>query len=653
MTLQKATPDRSPPAASESPRISARRYLLAFGCLAAGYLLRILLAPFLGHTAFAALLASVLAAAWIGGIGPCLLVQTTALLIEAMWFHEDREPARNRLQASIMMGMFYGVGLAVAVLSELVHAARRREKSRKEEALAERERLIATLACIGDGVLVTDERGRLSMMNAVAQELTGRSLPAEEMTPLTTVLKLVDESQQPAASPVDRALTAGQIVHESGSLMLVHAAGSLIPISYSAAPIRDAEDRILGVVVVVRDETDRRNWEESRREADRRKDEFLATLAHELRNPLSPIRTGVELLKLSGNDPQAIEEVGGMIARQTDHLVRLVDDLLDVSRITRGKLELRRGPVTLSDVLRDAVERVQPLIKQSEHGFEMELPSEPVHLHGDASRLTQVFANLLDNAAKYTPRGGRIRLSATADGDRVRVVVTDNGVGIPREKLANVFDMYAQINGSKMNGHAGLGIGLTLVKRLVELHDGTVAAESNGRSAGSRFTVDLPLVRAATDAVAQTSPAIPARSSRRRILIADDNQDALESLHRLLKLQGHEVCSARDGLQALEKGGQFLPDVVLLDLGMPRLNGLEAARQIRAETWGEKAYLIAVTGWGQEEDRRRTREAGFDEHLVKPVEIVALEFLLAEVAKGQSLASAQSPLVQSVGETHA
>jgi signal transduction histidine kinase/CheY-like chemotaxis protein len=449
---------------------------------------------------------------------------------------------------------------------------------------------------------------------------------------LEATLHLIDDrTGERAASPLELVLLEGEIVHAAAPLTLLDAQGNRVAISYTAAPIRDGRAKTIGAVLVVRNETDRRDWEQAQLEADQRKDEFLATLAHELRNPLSPIRTGIELLKLSSDDPQVLVDVSDMMERQTRHLVRLVDDLLDVSRITRGKLELRRDVVLLGDVVREAVERVRPLIEQSEHSLELALPTAPLRLHADASRLTQVFANLLDNAAKYTPRGGRIRISAESVDGYVKVTVADNGIGIPTNRLDAVFDLYSQISGAKLNGHSGLGIGLTLVKRLVEMHGGTVTADSDG-SSGSRFTIQLPLLEQAEVAKPKQLPAEPCQLPSRRILIADDNHDALETLCRLVKLMGHEVRGASDGESALEAGRLFLPEIVLLDLGMPRLNGLEAARRLRAEPWGAETYLVAVTGWGQREDRRRTQEAGFDEHLVKPVELAQLQSLLQRLA---------------------
>jgi CheY-like chemotaxis protein len=384
-------------------------------------------------------------------------------------------------------------------------------------------------------------------------------------------------------------------------------------------------------VLILRDETDRYRREEALRTADRRKDEFLATLAHELRDPLAPICMGLELLKHSANSGSAAEDVRTMMERQANHMVRLIDDLLDVSRITRGKLELRRCPVELSEIVRNAVDATQPALDEARHRLTVSLPGRPVLLYADPNRLTQVVSNLLNNAAKYTPAGGRIELSVGERDAEIVITVSDSGVGIPADVRESIFDMFTQVRGDLESGHKGLGIGLTLVKRLVELHGGTVKVESDGKDKGSRFHVRLP-------SILQTSPTKPSADHaalaahaaiRQRVLVVDDNSDALQTLSMLVKLMGHEVCEARDGLEAVELAERFSPDVVLMDIGMPNLNGYDAAQQIRDQPWGRDMMLIATTGWGQEDDRRRTKDAGFDYHLVKPIDHAKLGELLA------------------------
>ncbi len=366
-------------------------------------------------------------------------------------------------------------------------------------------------------------------------------------------------------------------------------------------------------------------------EADRRKDEFLAMLAHELRNPLAPLRNGLQIMRLSSGSGTAAEQARAMMERQLGQMVHLVDDLLDVSRISRGKLELRKERVELAAVLNNAVETSRPLIDSSGHQLTVRLPSEPVLVDADVTRLGQVFANLLQNAAKYSERGGRIGLTAERQGSDVAVSVTDTGVGIPPDMLPRIFDMFAQVDRSLERSQGGLGIGLTLVKRLVEMHGGSVEAKSEGHGRGSEFVVRLPVVSSLVEEVEPPTetgqPICP--SAQCRILVADDNEDSAASLAMMLQIMGNEVRTAKDGLQAVEAAAAFQPDVILLDIGMPRLNGYEACRRIREQPGGQKAVLIALTGWGQDEDKRRSAEAGFHHHLVKPVDPAALGELLA------------------------
>jgi signal transduction histidine kinase len=404
--------------------------------------------------------------------------------------------------------------------------------------------------------------------------------------------------------------------------------------SFICSPLRDADGTVNRVVALCDDVTEQRRLMNELREADRRKDEFLATLAHELRNPLAPLRTSVQLLRrkapLSPEPQRAIE----VIDRQVQQLVRLVDDLLDVSRITLDKLELRKERVTLAMIVQAAIEASQPLIEQYEHELTVTLPLEPVDLDADLARLAQVFLNLLNNAAKYTERGGRIRLAAEREGGDVVVRVQDSGVGIAADMLPRVFEMFLQVDRPLERSQGGLGIGLTLVKRLLQMHGGSIEARSAGPGKGSEFVVRLPVapepLRGAIAADGEREPAAP--TSRHRILVVDDNRDAAETLAELLGLTGNDLRTAHDGVEAVEVASGFRPDVVLLDIGLPRMDGYEVAQKIREQPWGRDMVLVAVTGWGQEEDRRRSREAGFDHHLIKPVEPDALLKLLASLA---------------------
>jgi PAS domain S-box-containing protein len=381
------------------------------------------------------------------------------------------------------------------------------------------------------------------------------------------------------------------------------------------------------------DITDRKRYERSLKEADRRKDEFLATLAHELRNPLAPLCNGLQVMKLAAGDAGAVEQARGVMERQLSQLVRLVDDLLDVSRITRGKLQLRRQHVDLATVVQSAVEGSRPVIESNRHDLTIRLPAEPVYLEADPTRLAQVFGNLLTNAAKYTDRGGRITLTAERRGGEVVVAVRDTGIGIAPDHLPRLFEMFSQVDSALERSQGGLGIGLSLVKGLVRMHAGSVEAQSDGLGKGSEFVVRLPILTEAPDPKTPQpgSSAAPASRTRRRILTADDNRDTAESLALVLRLQGHAVHAVHDGHEAVEAVAWFRPEFILLDIGMPRLNGFEAARRIRQQPGGKTIVLVAITGWGQEEDKRRASEAGFDYHLTKPVDPAALEKLLAEL----------------------
>jgi signal transduction histidine kinase/CheY-like chemotaxis protein len=364
------------------------------------------------------------------------------------------------------------------------------------------------------------------------------------------------------------------------------------------------------------------------READRRKDDFLATLAHELRNPLAPIRTGVQILRRTVDEPGA-RAILPMLERQLQHLTRLLDDLLDVSRITRGKISLRMECIDVRDCVNAAVESSRPHIEQMSHDFVLSLPNDAVWIDADAVRLAQIVSNLLNNAAKYTPCAGRIALKVSRRGDAVDISVRDNGIGIPRERLDSVFDMFAQIDGPVPQSQAGLGIGLSLVKGLVGLHKGTIEVLSEGSGRGSEFRISLPTTAAPVRAPVSTRREREPR--RLKVLVVDDSRDAASSLATLVELLGHEVRTAYDGETAVTLAEAFQPHMVLLDIGLPGIDGYEACRRIREHAWSRDTRCIAITGWGQDDDRRRSAAAGFDQHLVKPVDPAVLEQLLGDL----------------------
>jgi PAS domain S-box-containing protein len=395
---------------------------------------------------------------------------------------------------------------------------------------------------------------------------------------------------------------------------------------------------VVGLLGVVQDITERKRLEQELRdrarelvEADRKKDDFIALLAHELRNPLAPVLTGLQVMRLSG-DAAAVAKARAMMDRQLSHMVRLIDDLLDVSRMSRNKLHLQKTRVLLAEVVSHAVEAAGPAVEAAGHQLHVSLPAEPIVLDADLTRLAQVFGNILTNSAKYTERGGQIWLTAQRHDGEAVVSIRDTGIGLPADALTRVFDMFSQVDRPVERMTGGLGIGLALVKALVEIHGGKVTAQSPGPGAGSTFTVRLPVA----DRRQEPSPANPTGEPRsvrtgKRVLVADDNRDGVASMAELLELLGNEVHVAHDGMEAVETAKRIRPHLVLMDVGMPRLDGLGATRQLRADAWGKSMTIIALTGWGQEGDRERTRAAGCDGHLVKPVTLPQLEKLLAEL----------------------
>ncbi|MEX0867965.1 MAG: PAS domain S-box protein [Pirellulales bacterium] len=629
----------------------------------------------------------------------------------------------------------------------------------------ERDRFSTTLASIGDAVITTDTEGRITMLNRVAQFLTGWTNEDAKGHPLTDVFDIVNEkSRQPVDNPAMRALQEGVIIGLANHTVLIAKDGVERFIDDSAAPIQDADGITQGAVLVFRDisekyqaeaklrESEARfvqladaisqlawmarpdgyiDWFNSRwydytgttfeqmeglgwqsvhdpeilpevlkrwrgslksgqpfdmvfplrgadgtfrpfltrmvpyrdeqgnivrwfgtntdiseqkqiqqelrdvaarlSEADHRKDEFLATLAHELRNPLAPIRTGLEVMKHATDDPARMEAVRGTMERQMRQLVMLVDDLLDISRITRGKLQLRKSRVDLKEVVQTAVETAQPVIDEAGHELTVSLPETVVRLHADPHRMAQIISNLLTNAAKYTPAGGRVALTAECDAGHLTVTVEDNGIGIPAEKLEEIFEMFGQVDHPMQQSASGLGIGLTLVRSLIEMHDGTIEVHSPGTGQGSRFVVRLPLSDEAEGGEAPPPQGGMAPVDKPcRVLVVDDNIAAASMLAMAVEMFGHQTRTANDGKEAVDVAAEFLPDVVLMDIGMPIMNGYEAAQQIRRQPRGEEIILVALTGWGQDEDKQRSKSAGFDHHLVKPADPSELQKLLAD-----------------------
>ncbi len=612
------------------------RYGAVIPVLAAVLLFRWL---FLGsELPFLLLWPAIMFVAWYGGLGPGLLTTFLAALTTAYlavmpphWFTFSK-PADW-----LGLALFVLLGSAISFLTEWLHRARRQVEAHAGELFRQREQFRVTLTGIGDGVIATDAEERVTFLNDMAQLLTGWKADEAVGQPLERVFVIVHEqTRRPVENPVRMALRTGRIAALANQTVLVARSGTAIPIDDSAAPLRDEHGEIRGAVLAFHDVTERRQLEQELRLraeklalADRRKDEFLAVLGHELRNPLAPIRTAVQLLGLPEAPEPDRQWARQVIARQVGQLTRLVDDLLDVSRISQGKVQLRRGPVELAEVVGRAVETSRPLLEARKHRLTKLLPAEPVWVEADQARLTQVIANLLNNAAKYTAEGGHVWLTAERRGAEAVIRVRDDGIGMAPEVLPHVFDLFAQADEAVDRAEGGLGIGLTLVKRLVELHGGTVEANSAGPGSGSEFVVRLPAGQPPPPTPAETAPGQAAAPPGRRILVVDDNQDTAQTLALLLQLQGHETRAAYDGAAALETARGFRPDVVLLDLGLPRMDGYEVARRLRSQPGAAPLFLVALTGWGQAEDRRRTREAGFDCHLVKPVDAAELQNLLA------------------------
>jgi len=409
--------------------------------------------------------------------------------------------------------------------------------------------------------------------------------------------------------------------------------------AYKVLTLTTSNNEPVGFATVSQDVTERKRLADDLKrlaldlsETDRRKNEFLATLAHELRNPLAPMSNMLEVVKRAKGDPQILERAHGTFERQLDQMVRLVDDLLDLSRITHDRLELRRSDVELSSVIQQAVEVARPLIDAAGHHLTINLPEEPIYLNADRARLAQLFGNLLNNSCKYTKAHGHISLNAKRLDDEVLVTVKDDGTGIPQDKLDTIFDMFMQVDRTSERAQAGLGIGLTLVKRLTEMHGGSIEAKSKGEGQGSEFIVRLPIVNRPLSVV--ESAASRDVSAKRRILIVDDNRDSAASLSMLLELTGNEIYTAHDGVEAMAAIEKHRPEVVLLDIGLPKLDGHEVCRRVREQPWGKDIVVIALTGWGQEDDRRRSEEAGFNGHLVKPVDYDKLLELLSTLTDG-------------------
>jgi PAS domain S-box-containing protein len=470
-----------------------------------------------------------------------------------------------------------------------------------------------------DGIITSWNEGAQRIFGYTAEEAVGQS-----------VLMLIPEGRKDEEQMILAQLRRGLRVDHYETIRVTKD-GRLIDISLTISPIRNDAGELVGASKVARDITLQKRAQRELEDADARKNEFLALLAHELRNPLGPIRHAVKILRARAPSPDELEWATNIIDRQTEHMTRLVDDLLDVARITRGTIELRRERVDITDVLKAAVESSGALIERARHQLRVTPPTEPLYVEGDATRLTQIITNLLDNSAKYTNPGGRIWLTAEREGSEAVIRVKDTGIGITSDVLPRIFDMFTQAGLALERAQGGLGVGLALVDRLVKLHGGSVSAYSGGLGKGSQFTIRLPVLEAHRQAALEPRPQAerPGPEKHCRILVVDDNQDSADSLAMLLHMLGHEVKTANDGERALDAATEFRPDVAILDIGLPKMNGYDLAKQIREQPWARDVVLVALTGWGQEQHRRRSAESGFNHHLTKPVEFEVLQQILA------------------------
>jgi PAS domain S-box-containing protein len=611
--------------------------------VAAATTLRLALDPLLGDRfPFLAVFLALVFTACYGGAGPTLL----ALMIA--WVSVDQlflQPPRRLPFFSSRSQLIFGyvvVGTTIVLLGELIRVAQKRaresaasERQAVESLRANREWLRITLASIGDAVLTSDADGLVNSLNAAAERLTGWRADEATGRPLEEVLQMHDGSAGRPAGYTAAGVGSGTIAPPAHHAVLITRDGSTRDIDLNPTPITDERSQTTGLVIIFRDITDRKRAEEKLRDADRRKEEFLAVLSHELRNPLAPIQTSLDLMEQAAGNGDGFAAELATIRRQVGNLQRLVDDLLDVSRISRGTIELRKRPVDLRDVIAHSTRAVRPLVDEQHQELNVTVPDQPLLLDADPTRLEQILSNLLINAARYTPHGGKIWLAAERSEDAVIVRLRDNGIGIEPEFLGRVFDLFVQGKRRPGTRQDGVGIGLSLVKDLVTLHGGTIKAESQGPGQGSEFVVELPPLAEtrleinimSTHVQAIATDSLPAR----RVLIVDDNVPAADSLGKLMsEVLGQQVRVVYDGRSALEMAISFRPEIILLDLEMSVMDGYEVAMRLRDSAECPKSLLVAVTGWGHEEDRRRALATGFDRHLVKPVTARDLKSLLAD-----------------------
>lgn len=495
-----------------------------------------------------------------------------------------------------------------------------RDVTEMRRAVDTRLRLAAIVESSDDAIIGETLDGKISSWNKGAQQLYGYSADEVIGQPLSILIPRDHPDELPDL--MEKIGRAESIEHFETQRICKD--GSRVDVALTISPILNAYGKVVGASKIARDVT-------ARKQEDRRKNEFLAVLAHELRNPLASLRNGLQVLRLADNDRAALAQARPMMERQLQHLVRLVDDLLDISRISQGKLQLRKERLSLGAVVAHALEVIGQHANHGDHKLTVKVPEEPTYVDADKTRLAQAISNLVNNAIKYSEPGSQIWVTAEHRGNEAVITVKDSGVGIEPAMLGKVFDMFTQIDRSLEQSQGGLGVGLNIVKQLVEMHGGTVAARSAGLGKGSEFSIHLPVVLAMHQQQDSSGDEPVATSTRHRILVVDDNRDAASSMAMMLQMMGNDVCTAHDGLAGIEAAETFVPDLILLDIGMPKLNGYDTCRRIREQPWGKNVVIVALTGWGQDEDKQRSQEAGFNSHVVKPVDPATLEQLLVSL----------------------
>jgi PAS domain S-box-containing protein len=560
---------------------------------------------------------AVLLAAWIGGLYPGLLATVLSILTLHFIVARPTWAAPSSTGDFTRIVLFALIGALVSLLMEASLRRRMEVWRHATDRTRAEARLELVLATIGDHLVAYDSQWRYTYVNDDGVKLLGKS--RDELLGRNIWEVFPETVGNQYYQDVHRAAAEQRVVRSE---------------NYYQPWDRWFENYIYpspdGVTVFSTDITERKQAEKEQQEAASRKDDFLAVLAHELRGPMAPLRNGLHILqRLVTNEPTAQRAVE-MMDRQMRQLVRLVDDLLDISRITRGKLDLKCERLELTLALQSAIEACRPQLESQGHQLHFNAQAQDLWVQGDFARLSQVFSNLLSNAVKYSNPAGSIRIDVDREASQAVISIRDTGIGIPPDAIEKIFDMFVQVPAHVEYTAGGLGIGLALVKQLVALHGGSVSAQSEGIGSGSTFIVRLPLLEPALQTAQPAVAGATARVARRRVLVADDNTDAARSLAMLLEMDGHEVRIAEDGQAAVEQASAFRPQIIFMDIGMPNLNGLDAARQIRALPWGKDVRIIALTGWGQEVDRLRSQQAGIDHHLVKPVDGEMLGALLDE-----------------------